>query len=68
MRFQQTADGLPVMGGQIVSVLDEANNLLSVTGETSTAVQSSTYSVTAKAARAAALNATASTTGWLRGS
>jgi bacillolysin len=55
VRFQQTARGLPVLGGQLTSVLDGANNLLSVTGETSTAVRSSTYSVTARAARAAAL-------------
>jgi Zn-dependent metalloprotease len=59
VRFQQTAGGLPVLGGQLVSVLDGANNLLSVTGETSTAVRSSTYSVTAGAARAAALHVTA---------
>jgi bacillolysin len=55
VRFQQTADGLPVFGGQLTSMLDGANNLLSVTGETSRAVSSSTYSVTASAARAAAL-------------
>ena len=59
VRFQQTAAGLPVMGGQLVSVLDGANDLLTVTGETSTDVHSSTYSVTPAAARAAALRATA---------
>ena len=59
VRFQQTAAGLPVMGGQLVSVLDGANDLLTVTGETSTDVRSSTYSVTPAAARAAALRATA---------
>ena len=59
VRFQQTAGGLPVLGGQLVSVLDGANNLLSVTGETSTDVRSSTYSVTADAQRAAALHVTA---------
>jgi bacillolysin len=55
VRFQQTANGLPVFGGQLTSVLDSANNLLSVTGETSTAVRSSAYPVAARAARAAAL-------------
>jgi bacillolysin len=55
VRFQQTANGLPVFGGQLTSVLNSANDLLSVTGETSTAVGSSTYSVTARAARTAAL-------------
>ena len=59
VRFQQTADGLPVLGGQLVSVLDGANSLLSVSGETSTAVRSSTYSVTASSARAAAVRVTA---------
>jgi len=59
VRFQQTAAGLPVLGGQLVSVLDGANDLLTVTGETSTAVRSSTYSVSPAAARAAALRATA---------
>jgi Zn-dependent metalloprotease len=59
VRFQQTSGGLPVLGGQLVSVLDDANNLLSVTGETSTSLGSSTYSVTAEAARAAALQVTA---------
>jgi bacillolysin len=59
VRFQQTAGGLPVLGGQLVSVLDRANNLLSLTGETSTEVRSSSYSVTAGAARAAALHVTA---------
>jgi bacillolysin len=58
VRFQQTANGLPVFGGQLTSVLDSANNLLSVTGETSTAVRSSTFSVTAGLARAAALQVT----------
>jgi bacillolysin len=55
VRFQQTAKGLPVFGGQLTSVLDSANNLLSVNGETSPVVRSSTFSVTAGAAKAAAL-------------
>jgi bacillolysin len=59
VRFQQTEHGLPVLGGQLVSVLDGANNLLSVTGETSTGVRSSTYSVTSRVARAAAVHVTA---------
>jgi bacillolysin len=59
VRFQQSAAGLPVFGGQLVSVLDGANNLLSITGETSTVVSSSAYSVTAGAAGAAALRVTA---------
>jgi bacillolysin len=58
VRFQQVAAGLPVFGGELVNLLDGANNLLSVTGETSMAVQSSTYSVSPAAARAAALKVT----------
>ena len=58
VRFQQTANGLPVLGGQLTSVLDGADNLLSVTGETSTAVASTGYAVTAAAARAVALGRT----------
>jgi bacillolysin len=59
VRFQQLAGGVPVLGGELVSVIDSANNLLSISGETSTAVTSSTFSVTAAAARAAALRVTA---------
>jgi bacillolysin len=55
VRFQQTANGLPVFGGELTSVLDSANNLLSVAGETSTVATSTTYAVPARAARAAAL-------------
>jgi Zn-dependent metalloprotease len=55
VRYQQTAQGLPVFGGQLTSVLDKANNLLSVTGETSTAVRSTTYAVSSGVARVAAL-------------
>ena len=34
VRFQQTRDGLPVLGGQLVTVLDGQGGLLSVSGET----------------------------------
>ena len=34
VRFQQTRDGLPVLGGQLVTVLDGRGGLLSVSGET----------------------------------
>jgi Zn-dependent metalloprotease len=34
VRFQQTRDGLPVLGGQLVAVLDSRGGLLSVSGET----------------------------------
>ncbi|GAA5122111.1 hypothetical protein GCM10025762_43780 [Haloechinothrix salitolerans] len=34
VRFQQTVDGLPVFGGELVVALDGAGNLRSVTGET----------------------------------
>jgi bacillolysin len=34
VRFQQTRDGLPVLGGQLVAVLDGRGGLLSVSGET----------------------------------
>jgi bacillolysin len=34
VRFQQTVDGVPVFGGQLVTVLDKSGNLELVTGET----------------------------------
>jgi bacillolysin len=37
VRFQQTRDGLPVLGGQLVAVLDGRGGLLSVSGETARA-------------------------------
>ncbi len=53
VRFQQTVDGVPVVGGQLVTVLrDDA--LLSVSGEATASVESAVFGRTAgKAARTA---------------
>jgi Zn-dependent metalloprotease len=50
VRFQQTRDGLPVLGGQLVMVLDGRGGLLSVSGETAGPATSTTYAVAASTA------------------
>ena len=59
VRFQQTVDGLPVLGGQLVAVLDGSAALLSVTGEASRRVQSATYRIPASTAARVARRSTA---------
>ncbi|MDQ1664606.1 MAG: hypothetical protein QOH75_637 [Actinomycetota bacterium] len=66
VRFQQTARGLPVLGGQLATVVDAQGNMISLSGETSPRVASSTFTVAAAAARRAALGATARDTGVAR--
>ena len=50
VRFQQTRHGLPVLGGQLVTVLDGHGRLLSVSGETAGPAGSTTYDVAASTA------------------
>lgn len=69
VRFQQTVHGLPVLGGQLVTVLDRHGRLLSVSGETSRRggaapsydIAASTAARTAVAAVAAAHDVPAAT-------
>jgi len=64
VRFQQTRAGLPVFGGQLVTVLDRSGGLLSVSGETARQpLRSSAYDVAASTAAARARRAVASATG-----
>lgn len=56
-RFQQLRDGLPVLGGELVVVLDAVGALKSVTGELSPAGTDPEPSVDAERARATALTA-----------
>jgi bacillolysin len=62
VRFQQTARGLPVLAGQLATVVDADGNLISVSGETSPRVTSSSFTVAASAARRTALRVTAKDT------
>lgn len=62
VRFQQTVQGLPVLGGQLATVVDAEGNLVSVSGETSPRVTSSSFTVAPSGARRAALAATAKDT------
>ena len=59
VRFQQTRHGRPVLGGQLVTVLDGHGRLLSVTGETAGPAGSTTYDVAASTAARTARRATA---------
>ena len=59
VRFQQTVDGVPVLGAQLVAVLDSSAALLSVNGEASGRVGSATYRMPASAAARVARRATA---------
>ena len=59
VRFQQTRRGLPVLGGQLVMVLDGRGGLLSVSGETAGPVTSTAYDVAASTAARTARRATA---------
>ncbi|MGZ4631211.1 MAG: M4 family metallopeptidase [Actinomycetes bacterium] len=59
VRFQQTARGLPVLGGQLATVVDARGNLISLSGETSPRVTSSAFPQRAAAARGTALSVTA---------
>ena len=56
VRAQQLAQGLPVIGGELVVTTDAANNLVSITGETArSAPRSSTPTVSAATAAERAL-------------
>ena len=59
VRFQQTRRGLPVLGGQLVMVLDGRGGLLSVSGETAGPATSTAYDVAASTAARTARRATA---------
>lgn len=52
VRTQQLAQGLPVIGGELVIALDDANNLVSITGETAVSTPRS-YAPVVSAADAA---------------
>lgn len=56
-RFQQLRDGLPVLGGELVVVLDPLGALKSINGELSPDGRAPRPSVTAEQARATALTA-----------
>jgi bacillolysin len=62
VRFQQMAQGLPVLGGQLATVVDARGNLVSMSGEASPRVSSSSFTVTPSAARRAARTVTAKDT------
>ena len=57
VRFQQLRDGVPVLGGELVVVLDSLGGLKSVTGELAPAGRNPRSSVSAEEARATALAA-----------
>ena len=60
VRFQQTVAGLPVLGGQLVTVLDAEGGLLSVSGETARrGSPAPAYDVAASTAERTALQAVA---------
>jgi Zn-dependent metalloprotease len=59
VRLQQTVGGVPVLGGEVVVVLDGAAGLLSLGGETSRRVVSASYDVAASRASSLAVRATA---------
>lgn len=57
VRVQQLTEGLPVIGGELVVTIDGANNLVSITGETSAlAPRSSAPAVSATDAAGSALD------------
>ena len=59
VRFQQTRAGLPVLGGQLVTVLDGHGGLLSVSGEIAGPAVSTAYDVAASTAQRTAVRAVA---------
>ncbi|MPZ95735.1 MAG: hypothetical protein GEU96_12700, partial [Propionibacteriales bacterium] len=60
VRFQQQVDGVPVLGGDLVVALDGANNLQSITGETTVGAPApASPKVSADTARATALRVAA---------
>ncbi|MGH3386299.1 MAG: hypothetical protein ACRDO1_17105, partial [Nocardioidaceae bacterium] len=60
VRFQQQVDGVPVLGGDLVVALDGANNLQSITGETTVGAPApASPKVSADMARATALRVAA---------
>ena len=64
VRFQQTRAGLPVFGGQLVTVLNASGGLLSLSGETARApLSASAYRVAASTAALRARRAVAASTG-----
>jgi len=63
VRLQQTVAGLPVLGGQLVAVLDRSADLVSVGGEVTRRVRTSSYDVAASRAARLALRVTATAHG-----
>jgi bacillolysin len=64
VRFQQTRAGLPVFGGQLVTVMNSSGGLLSLSGETARArLSSSAYRVAASTAALRARRAVAASAG-----
>ena len=59
VRFQQTLEGVPVVGAELVAVLDGSASLVSVGGEASRTRASSAYAVAASAAARTARRVTA---------
>ena len=59
VRFQQIKDGIPVLGGELVTSVDSEGNVLAVSGETLKDAAPSTPQVTSAAARATAIAAVA---------
>lgn len=59
VRFQQTVDGVPVLGGQLVAVLDRSRALVAVSGEVSQAASARTYDIAASVAQRTARRVTA---------
>ncbi len=60
VRFQQTVGGIPVIGGELVTVVDDDGDLLSVTGETARdTTATAVFHVSSAAARATAIRTAA---------
>jgi Zn-dependent metalloprotease len=60
VRMQQSVNGLPVVGGQLVVTLDGDNNLVSVNGETTSAATADTSSTISASTAAAVARASLS--------
>jgi Zn-dependent metalloprotease len=63
VRLQQTVAGVPVLGAQLVAVLDRAGSLLSLGGETSRRVRSAAFERPAAQAAGTAVRSTARASG-----
>lgn len=67
VRLQQTVDGVPVLGGQLVTVLDRSSALLSIGGEAASKPRTMAYDLPASAAARTAVRVTAAAHGLRRG-